>query len=79
MIVDVVVSVERGKYMGIVGVGINIGFVLSLVFGGFFVEYFGWLVIFWFCMIYVVVWFVLYVLMVFEICRNVVGNGLILV
>ncbi|KAK0666464.1 major facilitator superfamily domain-containing protein [Cercophora samala] len=75
VIADVAVSAERGKYMGIVGAGINIGPALSPVFGGLLAEYLGWPAIFWFCMIYAAVWLVPYALAVPETCRNVVGNG----
>ncbi|KAK4198354.1 major facilitator superfamily domain-containing protein [Triangularia verruculosa] len=75
VIADVAVSAERGKYMGIVGAGINIGPALSPVFGGLLAEYLGWPAIFWFCMIYAAVWIVPYALTVPETCRNVVGNG----
>lgn len=75
VIADVAVSAERGKYMGIVGAGINIGPALSPVFGGLLAEYLGWPAIFWFCMIYAAVWLIPYALTVPETCRNVVGNG----
>ncbi len=74
-VADVAVSAERGKYMGIVGAGINIGPALSPVLGGILAEYLGWRAIFWFCLIYAVSWLVLYGLVVPETCRKVVGNG----
>ncbi|EGS21294.1 uncharacterized protein CTHT_0031480 [Thermochaetoides thermophila DSM 1495] len=66
---------ERGKYMGFVGAGINIGPALSPVLGGILAEYLGWRAIFWFCLIYAAVWLIPYALAVPETCRNVVGNG----
>ena len=74
-VADVAVSAERGKYMGIVGAGINIGPALSPVLGGILAEYLGWRAIFWFCLIYAAVWVVLYGVVVPETCRKVVGNG----
>ncbi|KAK4097399.1 MFS general substrate transporter, partial [Parathielavia hyrcaniae] len=75
VVADMAVSAERGKYMGIVGAGINIGPALSPVIGGVLAEYLGWRAIFWFCLIYAAVWFVPYTLAVPETCRRVVGNG----
>ncbi|KAK4244886.1 major facilitator superfamily domain-containing protein [Corynascus novoguineensis] len=75
VVADVAVSAERGKYMGIVGAGINIGPALSPVLGGILAEYLGWRAIFWFCLIYAAVWLIPYILALPETCRKVVGNG----
>ncbi|KAK3292070.1 major facilitator superfamily domain-containing protein [Chaetomium fimeti] len=75
VVADVAVSAERGKYMGIVGAGINVGPALSPVLGGILAEYLGWRAIFWFCLIYAAVWLIPYTLAVPETCRKVVGNG----
>ncbi|KAK3956593.1 MFS transporter [Pseudoneurospora amorphoporcata] len=76
VVADVAVSAERGKYMGFVSAGINVGPSLSPVVGGGVIgQYLGWHAIFWFCLIYTAVWLVPYVLLVSETCRNVVGNG----
>ncbi|KAL0472618.1 MFS transporter [Neurospora intermedia] len=75
VVADVAVSAERGKYMGFVSAGINIGPSLSPVIGGVIGQYLGWHAIFWFCLIYTGVWLVPYILLVPETCRNVVGNG----
>lgn len=75
VVADVAVSAERGKYMGIVGAGINVGPALSPVLGGILAEYLGWRAIFWFCLIYSAVWLIPYTLAVPETCRKVVGNG----
>ncbi len=75
VVADVAVSAERGKYMGVVGAGINIGPALSPVLGGILSEYLGWRAIFWFCLIYAAAWLVPYILTVPETCRKVVGNG----
>lgn len=75
VVADVSTSGERGKYMGIVGAGINIGPALSPVLGGILSEYLGWRAIFWFCAIFTVIWIIPYTLSVPETCRNVVGNG----
>ncbi|KAK4146547.1 major facilitator superfamily domain-containing protein [Dichotomopilus funicola] len=75
VVADVAVSAERGKYMGIVGAGINVGPALSPVLGGILGQYLGWRAIFWFCLIYTAVWLIPYSLAVPETCRKVVGNG----
>lgn len=75
VVADLSVSAERGKYMGIVGAGINIGPAISPVLGGILAEYLGWRAIFWFCLIFSGVWLIPYVLSVPETCRKVVGNG----
>jgi len=72
---DVSVSAERGKYMGYIGAGINIGPAISPVLGGVLAEYLGWRAIFWFCLILTGVWMVPFVVSVPETCRRVVGNG----
>jgi len=75
VIADVSVSSERGKYMGILGAGINAGPALSPVLGGILAEYLGWRAIFWFCLIFSGAWLIPFVLAVPETGRNVVGNG----
>ncbi|KAL1902319.1 hypothetical protein Sste5346_001295 [Sporothrix stenoceras] len=75
VVADVAVSAERGKYMGIVGAGINIGPALSPVLGGILAQYLGWRSIFWFCCIVSACLLVPYTLSVPETARNVVGNG----
>ncbi|KAF5022251.1 hypothetical protein F66182_5690 [Fusarium sp. NRRL 66182] len=72
---DISSTAERGKYMGIVGAGVNVGPALSPVLGGLLSHYLGWPAIFWFCVIFSVVWLVPFILSTPETCRNVVGNG----
>ncbi|KAH0496982.1 hypothetical protein TgHK011_004320 [Trichoderma gracile] len=75
VIADITPTAERGKYMGIVSVGINIGPTIGPVIGGLLSQYLGWPSIFWFCAIFVAVWLVPWIVTVPEMCRNVVGNG----
>lgn len=75
VVADIATSSERGKYMGVVGAGINVGPSLSPVIGGLLSQYLGWRAIFWFCFIFACFVFVLYGLMVPETCRTIVGNG----
>ena len=49
---DIASSAERGRYMGIVGAGINIGPTLGPVLGGLLAQYLSWRAIFWFLAIY---------------------------
>ncbi len=72
---DVAVSAERGKYMGVVGAGINVGPAVSPVLGGVLAQYLGWRSIFWSCTILAGMLLVPFVLTVPETARNVVGNG----
>jgi MFS family permease len=75
VVADLTVSAERGKFMGIVGAGINVGPAISPALGGILAQFLGWRAIFWFCAIFTGVWMVPYVLSVPETCRKVVGNG----
>ncbi|KAF7562483.1 hypothetical protein G7046_g1653 [Stylonectria norvegica] len=75
VVADIASTADRGKYMGIVGAGINVGPALGPVIGGLLSQYLGWRAIFWFCAIFVVAWLVPWVITAPETCRNVVGNG----
>ncbi|KAF6832433.1 Quinidine resistance protein 2-like protein 3 [Colletotrichum musicola] len=75
MVADISTSSERGKYMGIVGAGINVGPTIGPVLGGVLTQYFGWSSIFWFCFVLIALWLIPFVLFIPETCRNVVGNG----
>lgn len=75
VIADVASTAERGKYMGFVGAGINIGPTIGPVLGGILSQYLGWPSMFWFCAIFVCLWLIPFILVVPETCRNVVGNG----
>ncbi|KAF3767086.1 hypothetical protein M406DRAFT_89657 [Cryphonectria parasitica EP155] len=75
VVADIATSAERGKYMGVVGAGINVGPALSPVIGGILAQYLGWRAIFWFCFIFACSVLVPYVLTVPETCRAIVGNG----
>lgn len=75
VVADISTSSERGKYMGFVGAGINVGPALSPVIGGILSQYLGWRAIFWFCFIFSCSVLVPYALTVPETCRTIVGNG----
>lgn len=75
VVADISASSERGKYMGVVGAGINVGPALSPVIGGILAQYLGWRSIFWFCFIFSSSVLIPYALTVPETCRKIVGNG----
>lgn len=75
VIADMVPRSRRGRYMGIVGAGINVGPALGPFLGGILSQYLGWASLFWFLAIFVAVWLVPWILFIPETCRNVVGNG----
>ena len=75
LIADIASTAERGKYIGFMGAGINIGPALGPFLGGLLSQYLGWPSLFWFLAIFVAVWLVPWVFTVPETCRNVVGNG----
>ncbi|KAH7017384.1 major facilitator superfamily domain-containing protein [Ilyonectria destructans] len=75
VVADISSTAERGKYMGFVGAGINIGPALGPVIGGILTQYLDWPAIFWFCTIFSFMWLIPWILTAPETCRNVVGNG----
>lgn len=75
VVADITTSAERGKYMGVVGAGINVGPALSPVIGGVLAEFLGWRAIFWFCLIFSCAVLIIYAFSVPETCRAIVGNG----
>ncbi|KAG5797708.1 hypothetical protein H9Q69_003228 [Fusarium xylarioides] len=75
VVADISSTAERGKYMGIVGAGINVGPALGPVLGGILSQFLGWPAIFWFCAIFSGVWMIPFILSAPETCRKVVGNG----
>lgn len=75
VIADIASSSERGRYMGIIGAGVNFGPAIGPVLGGLLSEYLGWPSIFWFCAIFVALWLIPWTLAVPETCRAVVGDG----
>ncbi|KAI5463448.1 major facilitator superfamily domain-containing protein [Mariannaea sp. PMI_226] len=75
VIADIASTAERGKYMGLVGAGINVGPTIGPVLGGVLSQYLGWPAIFWFCAIFSFLWLIPWAIAAPETCRNVVGNG----
>ena len=75
VVADLAPSSERGKFMGIVGAGINMGPAIGPIVGGLLSQYLNWPSIFWFLAIITVCWMIPYILAVPETARKVVGNG----
>lgn len=75
VVADVTSPAERGRYMGFVQCGVNVGPALGPTLGGALSQYLGWPSIFWFLAIFVAVWLCPWIFTVPESCRNVVGNG----
>lgn len=75
VVADLVPRSDRGRYMGFIGAGINVGPTLGPFLGGVLAQYFGWPSLFWFLAIVAFAWLVPWILFVPETCRNVVGNG----
>lgn len=75
VVADLVPRSDRGRYMGIIGAGINVGPTLGPFLGGLLSQFLGWPALFWFLAIFAFAWLVPWILFVPETCRNVVGNG----
>ncbi|RFU34076.1 hypothetical protein B7463_g2328, partial [Scytalidium lignicola] len=75
VVADISTSSERGKYVGILGMGTMMGPALGPTIGGILAQFLGWRSIFWFLVIIAGCFLVPYALFVPETGRNVVGNG----
>jgi multidrug resistance protein len=75
VVADLASPAERGRYMGFVQCGVNVGPALGPTLGGLLSQYLGWPAIFWFLAIFVFVWLVPWIIATPESCRQVVGNG----
>lgn len=75
VVADISTSAERGKYVGILGMGTMMGPALGPTIGGILAQFLGWRSIFWFLVILAAGFLVPYAMFVPETGRNVVGNG----
>lgn len=75
VVADLAPRATRGKYMGYLGAGINVGPTLGPFIGGVLSQTLGWPAIFWFLAIFVTAFLIPWVLFAPETGRNVVGNG----
>jgi len=72
---DVATRQQRGSYIGLAALGISVGPALRPLIGGLLNHFLGWRSIFWFLTIYGGVMLLVYLLVIPETCRNIVGNG----
>lgn len=75
VIADISTSAERGKYIGWVQIGTQLGPGLAPTIGGILAQFLGWRAIFWFLAIFGGIYLIAYFLFVPETGRNVVGDG----
>ncbi|OJD35229.1 major facilitator superfamily transporter [Diplodia corticola] len=75
VISDVTTSAERGSYVAWVQMGTQLGPALGPILGGVLAQFLGWPSIFWFLAISGGVYLILYIILIPETGRNVVGDG----
>jgi multidrug resistance protein len=72
---DIATRQQRGSYIGLAALGSSLGPVLGPLIGGLLDHFLGWRSIFWFLAIFGGVMLLVYMCVMPETCRNVVGNG----
>lgn len=72
---DIASSGERGRYMGWMNAGFMAALPLGPVLGGVFVRWLGWRSIFWFLVVASGSFLVIYLVVMPETSRKLVGNG----
>ena len=72
---DISATSKRGTYMALVQSGTVLGPGVGPVLGGLLVQYLGWRSIFWFLAIFSSVFLLVYIALVPETARKLVGNG----
>jgi multidrug resistance protein len=75
MVSDIATSSERGSYIGYSSMGALLGPTLGPIIGGLLNQFLGWRAIFWFLFIFSAVILLIYLILLPETCRKVVGNG----
>lgn len=75
LVSDVATRAERGSYIGLAALGSSLGPTVGPLIGGLLVHYKGWRSIFWFLDIYAGIMLLVFLLLIPETCRNIVGNG----
>ncbi|KAH8684799.1 major facilitator superfamily domain-containing protein [Tricladium varicosporioides] len=75
LVSDIVTSAERGKYVGYASLGAFLGPILGPIIGGLLNQFLGWRAIFWFLVIFSAVILTLFLTILPETCRNIVGDG----
>jgi predicted MFS family arabinose efflux permease len=72
---DLATRQQRGSYIGLAALGSSMGPAIGPLIGGILNHFLGWRSIFWFVTIYGGVMLLVYLLLIPETCRNIVGNG----
>lgn len=72
---DIITSAERGMYMGIASLGNILAPSIGPILGGLLSQYLGWQAVFWFLCIMAAVFFVPFLTLFPETCREIVGDG----
>ncbi|KAJ5096681.1 major facilitator superfamily transporter [Penicillium angulare] len=72
---DVATRQQRGSYVGLAALGSSLGPALGPLIGGLLNHFLGWRAIFWFLSIYGGVMLLVFLILIPETCRNIVGNG----
>jgi MFS family permease len=75
VVADLVTSAERGSYIGYASIGALVSPAFGPVIGGLLCQYLGWRSVFWFLTIYAGILTIIFVCILPETCRKVVGNG----
>ncbi|KUJ12303.1 MFS general substrate transporter, partial [Mollisia scopiformis] len=75
LVADLATSSERGSYMGYATLGAFFGQAVGPLIGGLLNAALGWRSIFWFLVIFSATVFLIFIIVVPETCRAVVGNG----
>ncbi|KKA19748.1 hypothetical protein T310_6260 [Rasamsonia emersonii CBS 393.64] len=75
VIADVTTTGERGKFMGPMAAGVMVAPALGPVIGGLLAQFLGWRSVFWFLVIISGSYLVVYVVLVPETSRKIVGDG----
>lgn len=72
---DITTSADRGSYVAWVQMGTQLGPALGPVLGGILAQFLGWPSIFWFLLISGGLFLMIYIILIPETGRNVVGDG----
>jgi multidrug resistance protein len=78
VIADIATPVERGSYIGPMAAGVMLAPALGPVIGGLLAKFLGWRCVFWFLVVVSGGYLVVYVLLVPETARCIVGDGRVL-
>ncbi|KAE9380515.1 MFS general substrate transporter [Stipitochalara longipes BDJ] len=75
MVADIATSSQRGSYIGYASVGALVGPAVGPIIGGLLNQFLGWRAIFWFLVMLSAIISLIFVIVLPETCRAVVGNG----